>query len=287
MIERVSRATIEAMRPPTLAVTLFALAAFVGCGASPAAGVDGGATGSLPCTGPPMPTVHIGPDLAIQAFCGTSTEAAVASVDERGHGVTKFSLSVAGDPEFSVKEEVVTVCQANGPTVASVQFAPTLDKRPGQTFDAIVTVRADDGSFPDGQVRVHAEIVVPSVVVSAKTIDFGEVPLGATAMHTLSLIAPSPSVSLTLGNFVNSDFAIDWTPTVAMKANPDLQIWTVSFTASTPGDHVREITWNAGPIVTGDIPECNATGTVTVRAHVHAPDGGAGDEAADGGVDSP
>jgi hypothetical protein len=268
-----------------------ALSAPAGCGGVEKLADGGGATANAPCSfqAPSMPTVHLGPDATIRTLCGRTTQAPIASVDERGNGVTSFSLSVEGSPELIVSPGVLMACQLDGPTVAFVLFSPTPEERPGQTFDGVVTVHAADGSFPDGRVKVHAEIVKPTVTVSPEVLDFGDVPLGSRVMRELSLVTPFADLSLLLTNLPNPDFAFTMLGAPVKNRTPQIQTWEVSFTADTPGDHVHQITWTATPAdVVPPVPECSSTGTITLRAHVLAADAAApGGDAGDAGADAP
>jgi hypothetical protein len=239
-----------------------------------------------------MPTVHIGPDVSIRGLCGSTTQAPVASVDERGAGVTQWSLSVQGDPAFVVRAGIMTACQANGPTVGFVRFVAPPDQLPGQTFDAVVTVHADDGSFADGTVNVHAEIVAPQITVDTKTIDFGDVRRGVVALHTVTFNAPSQDLSFMIDTGLDTDFRVQATAGPLQKLEPSLHSWDVIIQSFVLGDHSTSMTWRAFPTA---LPTATAACTLSATIDVHARvveldagasdggDGGPADDGPDGG----
>jgi hypothetical protein len=233
----------------------------------------------------PTPTVHIGPDVSMRGLCGTTTQAAVASVDERGEGVTQWSLSVRGDPAFVVSPGPMRACQLTGASVGFVLFTPAPDKLPGQTFDAVVSVHADDGSFADGTVNVHAEIVAPQITVDTRTIDFGDVPALVQVRRTVNFSAPAQDVSLVVERGPDLEFSVGMALGVDQKVAPSLHSWSVMFISSTLGDHSTSMTWTAFPAASPSAAAaCTWSATIDMHARVVADDAG-GSDGADGGSD--
>jgi hypothetical protein len=246
---------------------------------------DGVAPALCSASAPPMPVVHLGPDVTIRAICGGSGQAAVASVDEHGPGVTAWSISVRGTPSsaFSLKQTTFRTCQTDGPMVALVFFQAPPGAVPGDAFDAVVTVDADDGSFAAGTVNVHAEIVKPWVTIDKANLEFGDVLPGASPMQTLSVSAPDGvNVFFEMVGSLDS-FSLARIPP---QTKGNTSAWSVTFEAFLPGDHSASLRFASSPILDSP-PACGWTATIGLHARVVA-DGGAPDGDApvsEGGVD--
>jgi hypothetical protein len=286
------------MRPPAFETPLSLAPAILAAGGLALAACGGREQATTPVPPPQvacspavaaMPTVHVGPDLTMRALCGTTTRGAVASVDERGNGVTRWSLSLQGDPAFFVMPAPFETCQSTSPTVALVQFAAPPDALPGATYAAVVTVHADDGSFPDGKVNVSAEVVSPSITVDTSTLDFGDVPLGVTAMRAINFNAPDEDVTFRIDSAPNSTFVLTMQVGLIQRLSPNLHSWNVSFHSDAPGDYTTSMTWTASPArLVSAPPPCTWRATIPMHARVLPPDAGqddSSDDSSDGASD--
>jgi hypothetical protein len=242
--------------------------------------------------------------------------APVASVDELGAGATRWSVTVNGDPAFGAaplgtNTASFLACQADSPQVALIECTPPPGALPGATFDAIATVHADDGSFADGKVKLHAEVAAPAVTVDKTNVDFGSVaprenltiPLKFTAGtvngDNLDLFLDPPPVTKGVVDGVASYFYGPFVITPGMGSNSfmlDLPVWNVTFMADVPGDYSATVGWVARPSVgactnpvrcPGSLnpTPCDWATTITLHARVLG-DGGADiADASDGGAD--
>jgi hypothetical protein len=190
-------------------------------------------------------------------------------------------------------------CQANSPQVAFVQFIPPIDAVPGSTFDAIATVHADDGSFADGTVRLHGEVVAPvvtldkfvspSITVNETSIDFGALTqgFGQLTVDPTFRIKNGAGVVILPDSFGGPFFSLT---AAAQNQGSSVQTWAVTFLVDSPGDYSDSVVWTATP--NGSSPlltACNWTTTMMLHARVVG-DGGADADSADaidGGVDQP
>jgi hypothetical protein len=271
---------------------LVALATLTGCANLPQPSTDG-ATTPLSCSPATkaMPRAHIGPDVHLRVLCGEAAQAAVASVDELGAGVTDWSVSLEGDMGFSLSQIAFVTCQVTGPSVAFVQFLPPAGAVPGDTFSTVVTVQATNGAFPNGTVNVRAEIVAATSSTSTPTIDFGDVPVGTLPDEQLLVFTvPDTSIDLKMDPpYFEAPFSI----AVAPATNPvakNIRAWHVAFRAFVPGDYTVVGTWTAAsPVLALPSPDaCSTKTTVMVHARAVAVDAGAdgADAGASGGSDA-
>ncbi|HVU49749.1 MAG TPA: hypothetical protein VHL80_03625 [Polyangia bacterium] len=266
-----------------------------GCGARPstkyhAPTFDGGtidvgsedALVSCPPTRATQVRALIGPDVSTRVVCGTSavTEVPLATVDVEGDGTTSWSATLDPDDAFHLPRSSFDTCLLSSPTLAEVLLTVPPTAGPGATFDAVATVRSDDGSFASGQVNLHAEAVAPEYTLDRTSVDFGDVfpdqeaveVVEATSEFTAAVASP---VSLSSDHF---QFDTPAHPTLRLD---HLTTSPVTFSAHDPGDYTATWTWMAGE---GSKPACTTTKTVALHARVVAPDAGAGD-AGDAGAD--
>jgi hypothetical protein len=205
----------------------------------------------------------------------------IASVDELGAGVTKWSYTVTGDAAFGPSAgQTFQTSQANSPEVAFVEFIPPTDALPGSTFDAIATLHADDGSFADGTVKLHGEIGAAVVTVDKMSIDFGDVAVGGLPSIPLHFaVEPGEQVGLVPQGLVPAPFLIS--PQGAQFSPPF--VWNVSLMATAAGDYSTTLKWGA---VSNQATSCGWTNSITVHGRV-VDDGGAGTpNGSDGGTDT-
>jgi hypothetical protein len=266
--------------PKILALAAFALlAACASRPSSPTAPPMDGAGGAGGPIGfcarahsPAVPHALIGPDATIRVACGQPNQAAVASVSVEGSGLVAWSIALAGDPAFT-GDGTFDTCAGIGPTVAFVTFLPPANAVPGDTFDTVVTVTAADGSFAPGTVKVHAEVVVPSVTVDKSSIDFGDVLAGATVQDTLLFRLEQTGVSLTPpADESPFAFAIDGIGARVPNSMP----WRIIAVAAAPGDYDFASEWSAAEVMTAwPVPaSCRWRTTIPLHMHVVGPDAG-------------
>ena len=250
---------------------------------SPGAGTDGGAfSGACPsASGRSMPRAFIGPDATFRVTCGGRTSSPIASVDEQGTGLTSWSISVKGDPAFTPETPTLETCLQNSPQVAFVAFYPPLDAVPGDSFDAVATVHADDGSFANGTVRLHGDVVSTKVAVSATAIDFGDVAPGDSQARPLDFtVLEGAHATISPEVLTGSPFSVTLAkPVIASSRDiPMTTSWRVAFQSSIAGDYTASVVWRGLPQGRALPPPeaCVWTTTVTLHARVLA-DAGAGD----------
>jgi hypothetical protein len=270
-----------------LAATLSALA-LAACGSSshPSTAGTAGFGGSSLCGDAAMlmPQVHVGPDVDLRVVCDGTAQAPVASVDEMSTGSTVWTVSVAGDAQFSVPETELVSCQFKGPAVAFVSFQAPQSALPGDSFSTVATIHAEHGEFPDGTVHVRAEIVPASATTATPTIDFGDVPTGR--------IAHAPDLVIVLADGTN--LTVDEAPALPFALMPEgpskvgarnIRAWQATFAVNEPGDYTTTASWTAAPAGTPMTPPdaCTTRLMVTMHARAVAPDASAGDGATDDG----
>jgi hypothetical protein len=206
---------------------------------------------------------------------------AVASVSEPGAGALNFSASIAGAPELVLEGQTFTTCAAFPPAVVFVSFTPPITAKAGDTFDAVVTISADDHSFPTGTVNVHAEVGAPSVTVDRPAVDFGDVPVGEVqplemlvfsnrSSETVVVASPPPDPPF---DYVRPDIAI---------APGATEIRYLTVLNKTPGDFASVSVWQTRPQSILELPAgCGVTLSVPVHARVVTPDASADARAVD------
>ncbi|HVU51212.1 MAG TPA: hypothetical protein VHL80_11025 [Polyangia bacterium] len=265
---------------PETTIAALALAALPACSSSGPSG--SAAPPAAVCgAGRPMPVAHIGPDVRLRVLCDGLATAGVASVDEEGSGTTSWSVSLAGDAAFSLPISSFRTCQAVGPTVALVQLLVPPGAVPGDAFDTTATIHADDGSFADGRVSVHADVTAPSFDLDPPSIDFGDVLPNRGASRTLRIL-DHEAVPVSVSPSAPTDPSFGYGPDVGAPGMMTGLLWSMSFVGQEVGDHTATVTWTAEP---GAVPACQTTKTMTLHARVVAPDGGAQDGGAqDGGA---
>jgi len=151
---------------------------------------------------------------------------------------------------------------------------------PPDTYDAVVTIQAAQDAFPMGTVKVHGDVVAPSVT-GPSVADFGAVAAGPEAFLGVRLFIASLSpIDVYPPSDLPAPFAL-----AANQPRPSsstMSDWTLMVRPSPPGDYTAEATWMVRPA--GRLmlqPGCTVTKTITVHAHLVAADGGA-----DGGPDA-
>ena len=230
-----------------------------------------------PCdsAGTPKPHVSVGPDVAVEAMCGTIVPVPYASVANVGGGSLFWSTAIEGDSAFVLESVPADVC--NGSTqILGAQFVPPQSAVPGDTFDAVVTVTFANGVFPTSQVKLHGVVAKPRVTVTPPRLDFGAVDLSV------------PQVDLGIAFLNDGNGAIrvtaeDASEPFLIRLPPDnfetgkTLMASVSLTPAVVGDFTTTTTWTVAPATNGTPPPaaCNAQIDVEVHATVVAGDGGA------------
>jgi hypothetical protein len=272
---------------------VYALAALTACGRGASVSAPGtfdGGPVSLACpspSGPPMPRALIGPDLSLRVLCNGQTSGPIASVDEQGPGVTSWSISVTGDPAFAPGARSFQTCRGDSPQVAFVGFTPPPNAVPGDSFDAVATVHAEDGSFADGTVNLHGEVAAANVAASTTAIDFGDVAPGDVPARELDFTVLDGGAVQILHDVLSGS------PFVFTEVSPPrtgsriASNWRVTFQSRVPDDYTTSVGWRGLPVERTGLAAaaaCVWTTTVTLHARVLA-DGGASDggDAADVG----
>jgi hypothetical protein len=225
-----------------------------------------------------MPRASVGPDATIRVFCGQSAQAPVASVSDSGGGITSWSISLDGDPHFALPTFMFQTCVGLSPTVALVSFGAPNTAVPGDTFDTVATVSADDGSFPAGTAKVHAEIVAPTATVDKAALELGDVLVGTVVQQVVTFHLDEAGVSIAPPTD-SMPFAFSF----AGRTGGRQEIpWRVTAGALAPGDYTYASKWAVGPRPGAYSPECDWHVTIPLHVRVVAPGG----DSADGGADA-
>jgi hypothetical protein len=260
--------------------TDLARVALVGLVAVAACTGDGPITdGTAGCsvTVKPAAVVNLGPDLILHGTCGGVARGAVASVSESAGGLINWSASIDGDPSLGLDTFHFTSCASSGPQVVLVRFAPPLSAKPGDGFDAVVTVRADHDAFPTGTVKVHGQVERPVVTATPQMIDFGDVSADAAKTMTLSFRnesgAPIDVVPPTPDPRLPFDLRALMMP---MDIAPGgVTQFDVEVNAFPPGDYSTTFVWATTSLVSTMLPDgCTGIVMTAVHAHIVPPDGG-------------
>jgi hypothetical protein len=143
----------------------------------------------------------------------------------------------------------------------------------GDTFEAALTVSADNGQFPPTTVSLHARVIEPRLTFDPPELDFGDVPVGGRIARLVSMR------SETAGSF--TALLVPSSPELVVQpASPGFnagmaQSVSLTLEPTTPGERELELTYRV-PWSTA-APACS-TGTLKVRARAVAPgDAGASD----------
>ncbi|HVU51211.1 MAG TPA: hypothetical protein VHL80_11020 [Polyangia bacterium] len=267
-----------------------ACVSLVGCGGSDAARTtfaDGGhglIPGCVESEGG-MPLANLGPDLTLRALCGTGSRGAIASVNQPGAGVTRWSVSLDGDAQFVLEGSAFVTCEATGPTIANVDLQPAPGAVPGDTYEAVATITAEDDAFPTTEVALHGEVVAPNVTAPS-SVDFGDVPAGTSQRRTLRFDNASPSpVALLPSSGQLAPFTLIDGIVTSPSPTPNVSEWTVSLDGAAPGDYTAAVLWTATPSPVLTFPAgCLWTQTITLHAHVVAVADAGPDASRDGGA---
>jgi hypothetical protein len=264
---------------------LLVLAALAAC-AGPASsdGATHGTPASCSLAVAPQPLANIGPDVTLRVPCGGTTSGAIASVGELAGGLLQWSAAIAGDPSFTLATTQFSSCATMPPAVALVQFAPPVSAKLGDAFDAVVTITAAGEAFPRGTVKVHGEIVPPTIIVAPHVVDFGDVPVGTKPSATIVFHNPTSVTLLIIPPPDAPPFTYD---RLAVGVTPgSIASRDVVLDALAEGDDSTVATWTLMPRPDLDLPvSCAGTASVSAHAHVVAsPD--AGGDARDAGADA-
>jgi hypothetical protein len=249
---------------------VLALAALAACG-SVAAVPGADPTTDCRASHMPMPRANIGPDVTLRVICGSTATAAVASVDQTGPGTTAWSTSIEGDQAYTLVQSVFFTCAAGGPSVAIVELTVPPDAVPGDTFDAVVDVHADDGSFSPAKVNVHAVVTVPVFTLEPTALDFGDVSRMQSYTRLVTVADDDPVDVNIVPNVDRPNFFFSVIPSVT--PHQKRVMWQVHFEAYDLGDDSATATWTAGPSYP---PGCATVKTMPLHARV-VPDAGPGD----------
>jgi hypothetical protein len=226
------------------------------------------------------PLANIGPDLHLRAPCGGVVTGVVASVAELGTGSFNWNASIEGDPALQISGGFPMCTVKPEPQLATVQFVPPLSAKPGDSFDAVVTITAGDDVFPAGAVNVHAEVVQPTVTVDRSTIDFGDVSLDGHPSEMLVFRNETAAPIVVVAPASAPPFVYDQDRTSIPSGAASAR--RVGVFGDTPGDVTTVSVWTttAGPDT--ELPEgCTGSISVSVHARLIAPDGGMQDSSAD------
>jgi hypothetical protein len=211
-------------------------------------------------------------------------KAAVASINQTGPGMTTWTQSIEGDPVFSFSQQPTRLCGGQGAFVVMVTFAPPITALPGATFNAVVTIGSGDGAFPPGTVKVHGEVVAPSVTVDKTVLDFGDLAYGVEATRTLTF-SDTEDPLLNINAPMNNTFPFDIVP--AMGGTDHTSTWIVSVSNS-EGDYAVDTVWTDGFDTRELPPGCGWSQTIPLRVHVLPFDAGTSNDAgADRSPDAP
>jgi hypothetical protein len=244
--------------------------------------------GLCPVAGGGMPNANLGPDLSLRVLCGQSASGGIASVNEEGPGATSWTVTLAGDPEIKVEQSLLLACRADGTSVAVVTLQAPQTALPGKTYDAVATIRATGDAFPPGTVKIHSEVVTPSVTV-ASTLDFGDVPAWTHASLPLRFVDEDTSPVVYTPDFGPASPFEAGAITPKTPGMSPVTTVLIDLMPSPPGDYSVDSTWTVWPTPNlGFTDACDSKKTITLRAHVFDPDGGAEDcppGGADGGFD--
>jgi hypothetical protein len=233
--------------------------------------------GMCPARHAATPLANIGPDLQLRAACGGAARGAVASVSDVGDGMLQWLASIAGDPALQLDSTTFTSCGQSGPAIATVSFTPPLTAKPGDAFDAVVTIRASGNAFPPGTVNVHAEVEAPMVTVDRTAIDFGDIPLDTPRPDPVEMLVfrnetATPLVLLAPAG--NPPFVYDPADKAIDPGGRSTRV--VSAFGNTPGDYSTVGVWTATARPDLLLPDgCTSSISVSVHARFVAPDAGA------------
>jgi hypothetical protein len=254
-----------------------ALVAVAACGGHiDTIGGAGQAPGSGVCSSPhaATPLANIGPDLQLRAACGGAARGAVASVSDVGDGAVEWSASIAGAPALQLDMSTFTSCSQGAPKIATVSFEPPLSAKPGDVFDAVVTIRAAGDAFPPGRVNVHAEVEAPVVTVDRPTIDFGDVTLGAHPVEMLVFHNETATPIIVLAPGGSPPFEYDPADKPIDPGGRSPRV--VSIFGDATGEYSTVAVWTTTARPDLQLPD-GCTGSIRVPLHVRlvAPDAGA------------
>jgi len=253
---------------------LAALAGVAACGASgPVANGTPGCSEGVK----PEPIANLGPDLTLHGACGGVARGAVASVSESAGGLLNWNARIAGDPYFDLEMFGFTSCASSPPQVARVRFSPPLSAKPGDGFDAVVTISAAHDAFPTGTVKVHGEVGAPVVTVDHKAIDFGDVVIDSQPTAKLEFRNESQSPLTLLAPTNDARLPFLFGSSVLLPGSGAVEV-SVGLRADTLGDSSTTAVWTATTLPNDDLPPGCAT-MISTPLHVRVvpPDGGSTD----------
>jgi hypothetical protein len=266
---------------------LVALVAVAACsGSKGVTNADGGPPGCSTAV-TPVPVANLGPDLTLRSTCASTVHGPVASVGEIAGGILSWSATIAGDPSLTLDVTSFASCASSDTQVALVSFTPPRTAKPGDAFDAVVTVHASHDAFPAGTVKVHGEVVTPVVTAVNPVIDFGGVPVGTSQGQELVFNSEMSSpVTLVLPTLdANSQFDLGHSNLEVVLGKSTKVV--VSIHSRTLGDVSATAVWVVTPVLNTTLPTgCTSTVTTTLHAHV-VPWGATSSDAGDAGADGP
>jgi hypothetical protein len=186
---------------------------------------------------------HIGPDVTLEALCGSSASGAVASVSNLapdGPAIV-WTANLVGDDALKISTPNETFAQDVG--VATVVFTPPLQAMPGDDFHGTVTVRASDGSFPSGSVKVTAHVIATKLSTDATGLDFGVIPPNTFASLDVTFRNDSRQDVIIMAPKQEAPFTFTFTqPSERLGPGQTITL-TVGASSATPGDYTFMATW--------------------------------------------
>jgi hypothetical protein len=245
----------------------------------------------VPAAAPPATALaNIGPDLQLVSPCGGRAQGAVASVNAISGGVLSWTASIAGDPSFTLEQTSFMTC-ALSTSIAMVAFLPPVSAKPGDAFDAVVTIRAEGDAFPPGTVNVHAVVGAAMAAVDRAAIDFGDVEINMLQREPLMFRNESNSPIDIVAPPLDPDLPFQYADGLdVIQLDPGgIASSGVALRPYALGDYSTTAVWVVTTAPEGTLPAgCTSTLSTALHVRIVLPDGGlgAGAPADAGGVDA-